>query len=59
MQKKKNKKKTNYTLFHKPLTKDYIPLKIPELIIGIKLKNEKDKILRYYDWWMHHMERSH
>ena len=36
-----NAKKTNYTLFHKPSTKDDVPLKIPELVIGTKLIKRK------------------
>ena len=34
-------KKAIYTLFHKPSTKDDIPLKIPELVIGTKLIKRK------------------
>ena len=34
-------KKTIYTLFHKPSTKDDIPLKIPELVIDTKLIKQK------------------
>ena len=36
-----NAKRTNYTLFHKPSTKEDIPLKIPELVIGTKLIKRK------------------
>ena len=49
--------KTNYTLFHKTSTKDDIALKIPELVISTKLIKRKKiyKILRCYDWWIHHI----
>ena len=33
--------KTNYIFFHKPSTKDNIPLKISELVIGTKLIKRK------------------
>ena len=36
-----NAKQTNYTLFHKPSTKDNIPLKLPELVMGTKLIKRK------------------
>ena len=39
--KKKKKKEKNYIFFHKPSTKDNIPLKIPELVINTKLIKRK------------------
>ena len=36
-----NDNNNNNTLFHKPSTKDNIPLKIPELVIGTRLIKRK------------------
>ena len=41
-----NLKKTNYTLFYKPVTKDDIPFKIPELTINNKLI-EQWKLIKF------------
>ena len=39
---------SNYTLLHKPLTKDDIPFKIPELVINNKLVEQKRLIIKFF-----------
>ena len=39
-----NVRKTNYTLFHKNSTKDKLPLKMPELIIGNSITKRKSSV---------------